>query len=122
MNNFDVLDEENFLLFAAKSYYNPRCSDIDDFYEDLYRIKYIKRLVNRYHESEKISERLVMNHIIVFCNSFSISAAIRIFEYRFNKKDWEVIKPFLVFLKYSKPTDFPDIQSDERITALLGKI
>ena len=40
----DKLDESNFLLYAAKNYDNPQCFDTIEFYEDLKRFKYIKRL------------------------------------------------------------------------------
>ena len=45
---FDELNEENFLLYAARSYYNPTCIDAEEFYEDVNRFKYLKRLIKRY--------------------------------------------------------------------------
>ena len=45
---FTELNENNFLLFAIKHYDNPHCSTRDDFYEDLKRFKYIKRLLKKY--------------------------------------------------------------------------
>ena len=44
---FNELTEKNLFLYAAKHYKNPKFSDIDDFYEDLKRFKYIKRLLNQ---------------------------------------------------------------------------
>ena len=66
------LTEENLFLFAAKHYYNPQFSDIEEFYEDLKRFKYIKRLVNRYLDNGDLTERLILNHLIVVFNSFGI--------------------------------------------------
>ena len=66
---FNELTEENLLLYAAKAYYKPNFSDIEEFHEDLKRFKYIKRLVNRYLEHEELSERLILNHLIVIFNS-----------------------------------------------------
>ena len=51
----EILTEQNMLLYAAKHYYNPRFSDIEEFNEDLKRFKYIKRLVNRYIENGVLS-------------------------------------------------------------------
>ena len=34
---FDELTEENLFLYAAKHYYKPQLSDIEEFYEDLKR-------------------------------------------------------------------------------------
>ena len=66
----DKLDESNFLLYAAKHYDNPQCFDTIEFYEDLKRFKYIKRLFNRYIEDGDMKERLVLNHIVVLFNLF----------------------------------------------------
>ena len=55
----DRLDETNFLLYAAKHYDNPQCYDTIEFYDDLKRFKYIKRLLNRYHEEGDLKERLI---------------------------------------------------------------
>ena len=59
----DKLDASNFLLYAAKHYDNPQCFDTLEFYEDLKRFKYIKRLLNRYVEDGDLKERLILNHI-----------------------------------------------------------
>ena len=59
------LTEKNLLLYAAQNYKNPRYSDIDEFYEDLKRFKYIKRLLNRYLETDDLAERLLLNLFIV---------------------------------------------------------
>ena len=66
----DKLDEFNFLLYAAKHYDNPQCYDTVEFYDDLKRIKYIKRLLNRYLEEDDLKERLILNHIIILNNVF----------------------------------------------------
>ena len=96
---FNELTEDNVLLYAAKHYYKPQFSDIEEFYEDLKRFKYIKRLVNRYLEHDDLSERLIMNHLIVVFNSFGIEASCNILELKLDEKHWPVVKPFLIYLK-----------------------
>ena len=118
----EELDDGNFLFYAASKYYNPRCSVVDDFYDDLHRIKYIKRLVNRYHEHQKISERLLLNHIIVFFNSFSVEGALKMLEFKLDKESFAVLKPFLVFLNYIEKHEYPDVKDDIRIQEILEKI
>ena len=81
MMKFNELTEDNLFLYAAKHYYNPQFSDIEEFYEDLKRFKYIKRLVNRYIENDDLAERLILNHLIVVFNSFGIEAALNILEF-----------------------------------------
>lgn len=116
------LNDDNFEWFALRHYHNPRGSEIEDFYEDLKRIKYIKRLVNRYLEKNKLQTRLLLNHIIIFFNAFTIPAALRILEFKLDEKSWVVIKPFLLHLNYIRETDYTSIPSDLHAFVELRKI
>ena len=62
------LDDSNFMLYAAANYDNPQLYDTDEFYDDLKRFKYLKRLFNRYKETGELKERLILNHLIVIYN------------------------------------------------------
>jgi hypothetical protein len=119
---FDNLTDENLLLFAAKNYYNPSCIDAEEFYEDLNRIKYIKRLLNKYEESGKISERLILNHLVVFFNVFGIEPALKILEFKLHKNQWPMIKPFLIFLRYIRNDQYTNVPMDKYIVEILRKI
>ena len=116
------LTEENLFLFAAKHYYNPQFSDIEEFYEDLKRFKYIKRLVNRYLDNGDLAERLILNHLIVVFNSFGIEAALEILELKLDEKHWPVVKPFLIFLKYIRNDQYTGIKMNEEVIEALRKI
>ena len=65
----DILTEKNFLLFCAKHYDNP-VSDSEEFFEDLNRLKYVKKLITRYIDNGELKERLILNHIIILNNCF----------------------------------------------------
>ena len=107
---FNELTEENVMLYAAKAYYKPQFSDIEEFHEDLKRLKDIKRLVNRYIEHGELAERLILNHLIVIFNSFGTEPSINILKLKLDDKHWPVIKPFLIYLNYiehDKITGFP---------------
>jgi uncharacterized protein YwgA len=54
----DPLNDDTFMLYAMKAYDNPMCKSINEFNEDLNRIKYIKRLLNRYDKRKILKERL----------------------------------------------------------------
>ena len=122
MLRFKELTEKNLLLYAAKHYSNPKFSDIDDFHEDLKRFKYIKRLLNRYLESDELSERLILNHLIVVFNMFGIEAALEILNLKLEDKHWPVMKPFLVFLKYITNEQYTGITMDPNVIEILRKI
>jgi len=118
----EILNEKNLLLYAAKHYYNPRFSDIEEFHEDMKRFKYIKRLVNRYLDDKDLSERLILNHLIVIFNVFGIEPALKMLEVRLEDRHWPVIKPFLIFLKYITNDQLTGIKMDERVVEVLRKI
>lgn len=116
------LTEENLFLYAAKHYYNPKYIEAEEFYEDLKRFKYIKRLLNRYLESGNLSERLILNHVIVVFNVFGIEAGLNILELKLEEKHWPLIKPFLIFLKYIRNDQYTNIPMDQTIVDALRKI
>lgn len=122
MEILNTLTEDNLLLFAAKCYYNPRCTDIQEFYEDLNKIRYIKRILSRYDETDKLSERLLLNHIITFFNVFGIEGALKILEFKIPERHWSVIKPILIFLKYIRTDQYAHIPMDPNVVAALRKI
>ena len=95
---FDDLTDANFLMFAMKEYTNQQCTNIDEFYDDLKKIKYIKRLINRFLESGKLKEILILNHLIVFYNVFDNKAATRLLFFKIEEKYWSVLKTFLIYL------------------------
>ena len=95
----EKLDETNFLLYAARHYENPQCYDTIEFYDDLKRIKYIRRLFNIYQESGELKERLILNHIIILYNVFGVIPATRMLFFKLYEHK-EQLKPFLVFLNF----------------------
>lgn len=95
----EKLDDTNFLLYAAKHYDNPSCFDTLEFYEDLNRFKYLKRLFSRYEETGELKERLILNHIIVIYNLFGIEASTRMLFFKLKDNHSSLI-PFLIFLNF----------------------
>ena len=95
---FDDLNDDNFLMYAMKEYNDVQCTDIEEFYDDLKKIKYIKRLFNIYTNTGQLKERLILNHLIVFYNVFSVQAGTRILFYKIEKDFWPILKTFLIFL------------------------
>ena len=107
------VNEENFLLVAAQHYNNPQCASTEEFYNDLQRIKYMKRLLNRYLATGELSERLLLNHIIVFFNVFTVPIAVRLLAVKLEYKYWGVLKAYMQFLGYIESTDLVGIDTDE---------
>lgn len=112
------LNDDNFLIFAIKNYDNPSTFGMSDLEEDLKRFKYIKRLFRRYTLSGNISERLVLNHLIVLYNVFGEAATLMLL-YKLNKDYWGYLKTFLIFLNRMTPEDLPEVSVDLHLTQIL---
>ena len=90
------IDESNFILFAAQSYDNPQCMDETEFFDDLKRYTYLKRLFNKYKENGELKERLVLNHLTILYNLFDKGATRMLF---FKLRNYlDILIPFLVVL------------------------
>ena len=109
---FDDLNEKNFLLYAMKEYNNPQCTEVEEFNDDLKKIKYIKRLLNQYVSEGVLKERLLLNHIIIFYNVFPPAAATRILFFKIEEKFWPMLKPFLFYLK---------LMPEDKIESIMGR-
>jgi len=95
---FDDLNDDTFLMYAMREYNNMQCTDIEEFYDDLKKIKYIKRLFNSYRNNGQLKERLILNHFIIFYNVFTLQAGTRILFYKIEKDFWPMLKTFLIYL------------------------
>jgi hypothetical protein len=93
----DILHSGNASLYAAKNYDNPGCTDTLEFYDDLKRFKYIKRLFNKYKESGNLKYRLILNHIIVIYNQFGQEGGTRLLFLKLHGYYPQLI-PFLTIL------------------------
>ena len=124
---FNELTNENYLMFALLHYDNPHCIDIKEYFEDVRKLKYIKRLFNRYKEDGVMKERLILNHLISFYNVFDTEAATRLLFFRVGKEYHSLLKTFLVFLnkmpdKINENLYSSNIQLDEKIIKILRNL
>ena len=122
MDIFEELNEENFTLFAIRHYDNPQCTSTEEFYEDIRRFRYLKRLLKRYHKTGELRERLILNHLIVIFNVFDIEAGLNILELKLEVDYWNVIKPFLLFLNVIKNDEYTNIKMDKKVVDKLREI
>jgi hypothetical protein len=96
---FDDLNDNNFMLYAAKVYDKPNAV-MSEFEEDINRILYIKRLLTKYDTSGVLKERLILNHLVILYNVFGVEAATRILFFKLDEEDYKILKPFLMFLNF----------------------
>jgi len=116
MSLFDDLNEANYVHFAMKHYDNRQCTSIEEFNDDLNKIKYVKRLFNRFLETGELRTNLILNHLVVIYNVFEDEAATRMLFFRVEKKFYSILKPLLIFLnrlpEKVKGIDGEDIQTN----------
>lgn len=110
--DFTELNDSNFIMFAMKNYENPTCTGMDEFYEDLNRVKYVKRLFRKYQKSEILRERLILNHLIILGNVFGPMVCSRIMFFKTEPDLHSYLKTFLVYLNYL-PKELEGIKLDE---------
>ena len=118
----DDLLEEDLVRFAIKQYYTPLGIDFDEFYTDLKRFQYVKRLLNRYCDYNKLAERLVLNHLIIIFNVFGYYGGLKILDHKLDDRHWPVIKPFLLFLNAIRNNQYVEIDIDKEVEEKLRKI
>jgi hypothetical protein len=121
---FDELNEENYIMFAIKHYENPQAVTQEDFFEDMKRFKWIKRLLNKYKNTGDLNIHLTINHFIVLYNIFGEATTPLLF-FKIDKNLWSVLKTFIVYLgripEYPK-TALNDIPIDEKCFNILKSL
>jgi hypothetical protein len=127
MMKFDKITNENYIMYAMKHYNNPSCSGIEEFYEDMNRIKYLKKLFQTYLNTGVLKERLILNHIIILQNVLGAECANRILFFKLTEPMHSPLKTFLVFLNTFPQEGIPEIDIigiplDESTVAILRSV
>jgi hypothetical protein len=121
---FDELNEDNYILFAIKYYDNPQAITKEDFYDDLNRFKYIKKLLRRYLKTGELKTTLLINHFIIVFDVFN-DAAIPLLFFKLERELWPSLKTFLMYLnripEYPK-TFLNEIEIDNNCLDILNSI
>ncbi len=121
------LDDSNFMMYAEANYDNRQCFDSMEFYEDVVRFKYVKKLFKRYKTTGELKERLILNHLVIIYNVFGQPAATRMLFFKLQDYH-ESLKPFLAMLSFLPERVesvgghnywTEDIQIDQRVVSIL---
>ena len=119
---FKKITKDNWLLYAQKNYDNPTLEKEVEFYDDIKRFKYLKRLFRKYDITGEIKIRLILNHLIVLQNVFGAEVAITLLLYKIDEKYWSVLKTCLNYLEYLYPHELNDIETDKNIEEMLKQL
>jgi hypothetical protein len=110
-----VLRDDNFLAIAQALYDNPQCTTDEEFYDDLARMKYLKKLFTRFEETGELKERLILNHIVVLNNVFGPEHLPRLLFLKMHKQ-FPYVKPFLEYLAIMPPY-IENVRVESRVPA-----
>ena len=122
MKIFEELNDDNWMMYAYKYYKNVQCTSVEEFYDDIQRFKYLKRLFKRYLNNDDLQERLILNHIIVLNNVFGIEETNKMLFYKIDKDQWPILKTFLVYLNFLSEDAYVEIPLDQNIIKVLRAI
>ena len=61
---YEKITSDNIVMFAIKHYNNPQCEGEKEFYDDMKRFKYIKRLLRKHNDTGILKRKLYKYHYI----------------------------------------------------------
>ena len=116
---YETINADNVVMYAIRHYNNPHCEGEKEFEDDLKRFKYIKRLLRKYHDTNILKERLLLNHLIVLNNVFGAEASTTLLLYKIQKEYWSTLKSFLIFLNTITEEELSHIDEDKKVLKIL---
>ena len=119
---FKEITRDNWLLFAQQSYDNPTLEKEVEFFDDIKRFKYLKRLFRKYDITGEIKIRLILNHLIVLQNVFGAEVAVTLLLFKIDKKYWPVLKACLNYLEYLYSHELDNVETDTNIEEMLKEL
>ena len=119
---YEKITSNNVIMFAIKHYDNPQCEGEKEFYDDMKKFKYIKRLLRKHKDTDVLKERLLLNHIIVLNNLFGAEACVILLLFKIQREYWETLKSFLLFLNIIRDDELKDVNENKKVSELLGRL
>jgi len=119
---YEKITSDNVIMFAIKHYDNPQCEGEKEFYDDMKRFKYIKRLLRKHKDTGVLKERLLLNHIIVLNNLFGAEACVTLLLFKIQREYWDTLKSFLLYLNIIREDELKEVQENKEILEVLRKL
>lgn len=95
-----ISSDSEFLQLAMNSYDNPHICFIKEFENDLKIFTYINIIVSKYLEnSDNLNVKLLINHIIILENCFSLPILIKLLDYKIYDKNKSAIDTVLFYME-----------------------
>jgi hypothetical protein len=110
------------------NYTNPDCIGMNEFMEDISKIKYVKRLLKKYRRTGKIRTILLLNHLMILGNVFGRTPSARMLFFKLEADIHEPLKTVLLYLDYIEEGMIfddivvSDIPMDMRLADILKRL
>ncbi len=92
-----MIDSNNFIQVALRSYNNIQCKTIEQFEEDLGKFSLVKKLLNN-NKFDREYIQLCLNTIMSILNVFDNVMVIEMLFFKVRKENWDKLKSYLIFL------------------------
>ena len=116
---YEKITVANWVMFAMRNYDNPQSEGEEEFYEDIKRFKYLKRLFKKYYESGNLKERLILNHMIILSNVLGVQAASTLLLFKIEQDYWPAMSAFMKFLNMIPEGELNLIEMDDYVWSTL---
>lgn len=98
MSSENLMNKEVVIKIALDSYPYKSLFDENEFKKDFCRFYIIRKMSKRFLVTDEVSDRLLINNIIICLNVFGIKAVNMILQIICNENEFNVIKSCLIFL------------------------
>ena len=109
-------------MFAQQNYDNPTLEKEVEFYDDIKRFKYLKRLFRKYDITGEIKIRLIFKALIVLQNVFGGEVAITLLLYKIDRKVLVGIKDMFELSGVSISHELDKVKTDKNIEEMLKEL
>ena len=101
-----IKSDSDFLKYSFSKYDNPHLSSIDEFSTEIKRFTYLNNLLNRYRlDKTDLNDRLILNHLVIIGNCFSVQGAIEMLKYKITTENLNILETFLFYLGFISIVD-----------------
>lgn len=71
INNFNMTPKQIAFVKEVEPYYLAKVYELEDIFEDLKTVNFIKRFFHKLHDNKLINVQLLVNHEIILYNTFN---------------------------------------------------
>lgn len=114
------LTDGNFKNIALEHYENLRCFSSSEFEMDLRRFAYIANLLSKYGKTNFITERLIINNVIVVFNLFGAFALDGLLFKTKDVKSRIILASLFTAIGYDM-TKFKNLEPDQALVEVFRK-